>query len=253
MTYDVLRTIFYQLTSTTVANVPNAVLNNFTQPAEDEAVALIMDSDMRWQFDDSNLSDLPIATTTLTNGQKDYSLATSHLTIDRVECLDNSGNSRLLTPIDQHDVKYLSLTNYYPQSGIPLEYDKSSNSVFLYPTPNYTLAAALKIYFTRGPLHFDYSLGTFTDGTGTVTTSSPGFNSLFHMIIPLIAAKRFALANGKENKQDLANEIMIMEQKINDWYGLRSRDEHPRMGVSTNGRIGNISGVLNASQSDSNR
>lgn len=253
MTYDTIRTLFYQLTKNNVNSLSNSVLNSYTQPAEDEIAALIMNADNRWQFDDSNLTDLPQATAALVSGQQDYSLATSHLTIDRVEIKDTSGYWWLLKPIDQHDIRFTALAQYYPTNGRPLEYDKIGNSIFLYPIPNYSQSASLKIYFTRGPLKFDYNLGTFTDSSGS-TSSSPGYNSLFHELVALKAARRFAVANGRENKADILQDIQLLEQKLNDFYGLRSHDERPRIGVSTNGTMqGNQSGVLSRGANDSNK
>lgn len=205
--------------------------------------SLINNADDRWEFDDTNQTDLPIATTALVSGQKDYSLATSHISIDRVEVLDSSNNWWLLKPIDQHDVRYQALGSYYVTNGRPLEYDKLANSVFLYPTPNYSLSAALKVYFTRPPVAF----------ISSDTTALPGFNQLFHDLIPLWISYEFALANGKSNAPNLFAEIQRKEQALYDFYGQRSRDERPRMGVSTNGRTGNLSGVINSLGQDSNR
>lgn len=252
MTYGDLQTLIYQLTRTNSTSLPAATLNVYTQPAEDRVAALIMASDSRWQFDDSNNADLPIATTQLVANQQDYSLATSHLTIDRVEIKDTSGNWKQLTPIDQHDIRNEALGAHLSTPGTPLQYDKLGTSVFLYPVPSYTQAASLKLYFTRGPLKFDFSTSKFTDGTGSIT-SSPGYNSLFHELIALLASRRYAVANGLSNSEIILKDIMLMEQHLASFYGQRSHDERPRMGVSTNGGSGNMSGQLSSGSSDSNR
>ena len=54
-----------------------------------------------WEYDDSNYTNLPEATANLVNGQRDYELPSTAQKIDRVEVLDNSGNSQKLTPIDK--------------------------------------------------------------------------------------------------------------------------------------------------------
>lgn len=244
MTYSQILSKFNILTSTnsTSFSLANSVIlaNNAVEHIE----GLINNADDRWEFDDTNQTDLPIATTALVANQQDYSLTTSHISIDRVEVLDSTGlNWTLLVPIDQHDVRYVALANYYPTAGKPLEYDKLGNSIFLYPKPSYSLAAALKIYFTRPPVAF----------VAGDTSAVPGFNSLFHNLVPLWMAYEFAIANGKSNATLLFNEIERIEQQINDFYGQRSRDERPRMGVSTNGRTGNISGVINSMGWDSNK
>ena len=60
--------------------------------ALNRVTSLILQSDARWQFDDTNNTDLPIGLTTLTTDQQDYSLSVTHLTINRVEILDANGN-----------------------------------------------------------------------------------------------------------------------------------------------------------------
>lgn len=229
MTYADLRTLFHKLTKTNTTSVQSAELNAYFQPAEDDVVALINNADSRWQFDDSNYTDLPIATTSLVSGQKDYSLATSHLSIDRVELLPSGASTwELLTPIDQHDIRDTALTAHLPTSGQPLEYDKVGGTVFLYPTPNYSQAASLKIHFTRGALHFDFTTSTFTDASGS-TSSSPGFNSLFHELIALKAARKYAVAKTLANRNDILLDIDRLEQRLTNFYGMRSRDERPRL------------------------
>lgn len=244
MNYSQILSKFYILTSTNSTSFSNANAVVLANNAVEHIEGLINNCDDRWEFDDSNQTDLPIATTALVANQQDYSLTTSHISIDRVEVLNSAGTLwTLLVPIDQHDVRYRALANYYPTAGYPLEYDKLANSIFLYPKPNYSLAAALKIYFTRPPVAF----------VAGDTTATPGFNSLFHDLIPLWMAYEFAIGNGKSNATTLFNEIQRKEQQLYDFYGQRSRDERPRMGVSTNGRTSNISGVINSMGWDSNK
>ena len=45
-----------------------------------------------WQWDDSNQTDLPQATTDLVSGQSRYTMPTSALTIKRVEIKDENGS-----------------------------------------------------------------------------------------------------------------------------------------------------------------
>ena len=65
----------------------------------DRVNSLIMQADHRWEWDDTNHTDLPIATTTLVNNQQDYGLDTSHLKIIRVEIKNNAGNYNLILPV----------------------------------------------------------------------------------------------------------------------------------------------------------
>ena len=117
----------------------------------DRVISLILQSDARWEFDDLNSTDLPIATTTLNANQQDYGLDSAvQYKIQRVEILDSSGNALRLTPISEQDKKGIALTEYRETAGTPREYDLIGNSMFLYPKSNYTKALGLKMYFQIG-------------------------------------------------------------------------------------------------------
>ena len=260
MTYDSIRNKIYLLTKTNVNSLPNANLNIFTQPAEDKIASLIMKADSMWQYDDTNYTDLPSATTTITTDQQDYSLATSHLTIDRVELKDSGGSWHLLTPIDRSDIEFEPMAEgessrtgaFLASSGRPTHYDIKGNSIVLYPTPNYTQASSLALYFTREPLKFDFTDDKFTDDTGSAS-STPGFNSLFHNLIPLWASYEFAIANGLKNANQLFAEILRTEEELEEFYGQRKRDRRKRMTISTSNRVGVQSGRISSGANDSNR
>ena len=147
--------------------------------AYEEVVAKILNADGRWQWDDTNRTDLPIGTTTLVNGQQDYAFDTTHLKIIGVSVKDNSGNFYKLDPIDPNDITG-DRTEYLETAGRPLYYDKIGNSVFLYPKPDngvsVTLAAGLKVYFQR-------TADIFTSEQVTTGTKVPGFASPFHMLL----------------------------------------------------------------------
>lgn len=216
MTLDQIRTKTYFLTSTNITSFPDANLVVEANNALERVTSLIMQSDGRWQWDDENNTDLPIATTNLVSGQQDYTLAISHLQITRVEVMDQSSNWTKLNPIDQTDVYNQSLTQYLTGGGLPVYYDKIGNSVFLYPYPNYSQAASLKVYFKRGPSYFLTS----------DTTKAPGFNTLYHELIPLWIAYNFAIANGKSNANAIMAQIQIKEDALHDDYAVRDKDDH---------------------------
>lgn len=217
---------FFTKTNTTNFPVPDRLI--FVNTAYNRVASLIMRCDDRWQYDDTNYTDLPIATTALVSGQQDYSLATLHLTIDRVELLDTGSKWHLLDPIDQHEVDREALAQHFPTPGLPVQYDKLGNSIFLYPTPNYSQAASLKLYFTRGP-------SEFSSADVIAGTKTPGFNSLFHDLIPLWVAFDYATTNAMPTANGFLAEIQRKEQELVNFYGLRDRDERRRMTVSTNG------------------
>lgn len=222
MTFTDIKNRTYFLTNTDSTQYPIADLVISANRAVERIVSLINRCDSKWQWDDLNQTDLPIGTTALVSGQKDYSLQTSHLTIDRVEVKDSAGNWHRVNPIDRTAIEGQSLTDYKKSNGLPEEYDLIGSSVFLYPSPNYSQASSLKIYFTRGPVAFD----------SDDTTETPGFNSLFHDLIPLWIAYDYAIAKGKDNPEKLFKEIERKERELYDFYGLRDRDYRPRLTTS---------------------
>ncbi len=219
MTLDDIRTKARFLTSTNASSFPDASLVVEANNALDRVVSLIMQSDGRWQWDDSNNTDLPIATTALVASQQDYSLSITHLDIIRVEVQDSSSNWHKLLPIDQADVYDQSITDYLKNPGLPTYYDKLGNSLFLYPAPNYAQAASLKVYYQRGPNYF----------TTADSSKAPGFNTLYHELIPLWIAYNYALANLKQNATGIYQQIQTKEDALKEDYALRGKDDHPRL------------------------
>lgn len=221
MTYTDIKNRTYFLAGTSSAQYPVADLTLSANNALDRIVSLIIQSDGRWQWDDTNYTDLPIATTTLTTDQQDYTLTVAHLKILRVEVKDTVGNWLKIEPLDPADLYNKSITDFLKTSGLPKYYDKLANSIFLYPKPNYTQAASLKIFFQRGPSYF----------TTADTTAVPGFNSLFHILLPLWAAYDYCIAKGIPRATQIAVEIQEWEDKLKEAYAMRGKDEHIRLSV----------------------
>lgn len=192
--------------------------------AMDKVVSLIFGSDGVWDWDDSNQTDLPIATTSLVSGQVDYSFAVSHLKIARVLAKDGGGQWRILQPFDiTEDIGKLYLLGQ-PSSGTPIGYDKKANSIFLYPTPDYNSSGGLKIYFQRPSTYF----------TTADTTKEPGFASIYHRYLSYSAAYDYAVAMGLAKAPQLRQEMSIMEKELQEFYGKRNRDD--RTGIRVKNR-----------------
>lgn len=212
-----------------------ATFTRLINEALNKVATNIMQCDNRWQWDDNNNTDFPIATTnlvtTLGSEQQDYAFPVTFLKISRVELLDNTGAWNLLKPIDQADLYDQSLTDFLKTAGRPLYYDKIANSVFLYPKPlatAVTSAGGLKVWFQRPPSYF----------AASDTTKVPGFNSLHHRLVALIAARDYAMANslsvaGGVMRGGFKTGLMAMveeaEQDMEDDYSLRNKDEHIRL------------------------
>jgi len=177
-------------------------------------VGLVLSSDNRWQFDDTNYTDLPIGTTNLVSGQGDYSLATSMLKILKVEMLDSNGDLTTLQPIDITDQS--EPLESIGTSGTPKYYDKHATSVILYPTPNYNSTNGLKVYYQRDASYF----------VSTDTTKKAGIPSIFHEYIALKMAEPYIRDKSKDNYVSIRNEITkYEEERIPEFYAKRNKDE----------------------------
>lgn len=238
----------YFLTTTNSSSFPASDMLIEINNAYERVASLILSADGRWEWDDTNQTDLPIATTTLVDGQQDYALAIDHLAIDKVSVLDSGGNYQLLSPIDKKDIR-VDLDQYLKTDGLPIQYDKRGTSVFLYPAPasgSVTLAKGLKVEYERGP-------AVFTSAEVTTGTKVPGFNSLYHDLIPYWVSYNFSIAKGLPNANQFMVEIQRKEKVLQEDYSFRSKDERQRMTVNTTGVRGVISGVVGFRGGDSNK
>jgi hypothetical protein len=195
-----------------------ALLQTFTRycnQALDHIVVKILESDDRWQYDDSTYTDLPIGTATLVNAQQDYSLSVNHLKVLGVSIKDSAGNWVKLTQFDPQDLSE-DRAEFMKTASVPQYYDVMANSVFLYPAPatgSVTLTAGLKVYFQRPPNYF------ITSDTAKVA----GFPSVFHRLIALWASYFYCQANGMGAKIGaISDEIKKMETELVAYYGNRN-------------------------------
>lgn len=184
----------------------------------DKAVGKILGWDGKWQFDDSNYTDIPIGSTSLVSGQSDYTISVTHLEIIRVSILDSDGNVKILDSIDELDdemrTKLESTT-----TGTPTHYDKKGSSIILFPTPNYSIASGLTVRFQRGPSYYVY----------TDTTKTPGFASIFHPYVSLDAKLGYAIDKQLPQAANLASSLAAMEEDMSKFFGRRAKDEPRRL------------------------
>lgn len=211
-----------------------------------EVVGLILGADGRWQFDDTNYTDLPIGTTNLVANQQDYGIDTSMIDITRVECKDQNGVWQYLSPFDQRDLtppgtanipntgltatgtfggNNYSLTDFMSTAGTPIFYDKIGNSIFLYPKPSYNSTGGLKIFFQRKASYFTTS--NYVSTTNWVDSTQPGFAKHLHRYISLIMAKDYAVSKMLTGNKitSLMNELAVAKQSIVSFYSSRKKDE----------------------------
>lgn len=184
----------------------------------------ILESTGRWQWDDTNQTDLPIATTDITSGQQQYSFADEHLKIERVEVLDENSNWQPLRPFDIEDESNFgrAYSELADESGVPYRYDVQGDSIFLHPVPDYSQSNGLKVFFLRGPVNF-------TSSELSTGTKEPGFASLFHHIIAYLVSRDYALAHELPNANNLDAIAEREMAKLKDFYSQRHRNERKRI------------------------
>jgi hypothetical protein len=215
---DIVNSV-YMKTKTNSSSFTAANMLIYINNAYNRVASLILQSDGRWQWDDDNRTDLPIATTTVTSGQQDYSISVTHLKVVRVELKANGGT--FFSKLEPIDVADAGDTIDNATTGTPTHYDIQGNSIFLYPIPDFTQSASLRVTYQRGPA--EYTSSEVTSGTKT-----PGFNSLYHNLIPLWVAYDYAVDNQLSAGGFLA-EIQRLEAQIVIDYGKRNKDDTARM------------------------
>jgi hypothetical protein len=191
--------------------------------AWDEVVAELYKADPNHLWDDSNNTDFPIATVALTANSDHYTMLDSSLVVYRVRMKDTNGSWVTLTPKIRSELTDTELN----ATGTPDKYFKLAGAIFPLPVPNYSVAGGVELTFQRGGNHF----------TIASTTESPGFNSQFHQILSIKAAKRYALANGMSKKVAVLDQMeKEVSQKMLEHYQLRSPDEKPKFKLARSTR-----------------
>jgi hypothetical protein len=182
-------------------------------------ITIALENDTRWQFDDSNQTDLPIGTTNLVSGQQDYSFESGFLKILKVEVKDADGNYQQLTPIDRSEYDG-SLETYFSTNGQPEYYDKVGNSVLLFPSPSSAVTAGLRVHYQRDGV----------DYVSTDTTKTTGIPSIFDELIawyiaePYLMEKTLTDISGQRKYNALVNKIEKKEQEVANYYSKRDKD-----------------------------
>lgn len=184
--------------------------------AYDKLATKIMSVDGRWQFDDTNYTDLPIGKTNLVSGQQDYTLDVEFLDIEKVIFLDSSGNKIIAHPMDINDpIAHGYLTSLSTTVGVPAYYDKFGGTLMLYPIPDYNSTNGLIVHYRRKPSYFAY----------TDTTKAVGVPAVFHRYLSLEASLDYAVSKQLTLKNDLAVQVKEMGEMIEDFYSKRNKDE----------------------------
>lgn len=225
-TIDQIRSDVNYLVNTSISNYPDADLIRNVNRHYDNVVSLIMQSDGRWKWDDTNNTSQPATSITMTGGINQVAIPdTTYLTINRVEVLNNNGNYSVLKPIHEKEIGQ-ALSEFQKTDGTPLYYEKVGGFLNLYPAPsssNVVLTSGLKVYYQRDASYFVVS----------DATKVPGFATPYHRLLSYGAALDYAIANGMSNKINIITPlIQKMEQELMTFYSSRSKDENVRFTIT---------------------
>lgn len=177
----------------------------------------------RWEVDDNNQIDYPIMRTTLTSGQQSYAFLIDEtgnqiLDLYQVRVKDNNGNFHVIKMIDRTD---FDISKYDGVTGVPIEYDLTSNGILLYPTPNYTVTTGLELYTARTPTYF----------TTSDTTKEAGIPKIFHPYLHLRPSYLYCAIKNLPQTKALQIQVQEMERAIEDYHSQRVRVEKPRLKI----------------------
>jgi hypothetical protein len=187
---------------------PDATLLRRVNQAGRELVAKFVVVNKNIKFDDANNVGLPIATFDLVNAQQAYNIGGNLISIDRVEVKDINGIWHKLNYLNENSINE-ALSEYKKTAGLPDEYARRSNSIFLYcpPSSTYvTLTAGGKIYYANNFSDF------ITGDIGGV--KEPGIAQTHPFIFSYKAALPFAQSYKKDRVPFIVSEINRMEAEL---------------------------------------
>ena len=178
--------------------------------AMDEATAIIVGVDGKADWVDSNLTTLPIDTTSLVSGQNDYAFDSDHLFIKQLRVKDNAGNWNVLNAVTNNEVIANSTA-----TGTPTMYSILGYSYLLSPTPNYSSSNGIEILFQQKGSYF----------TNADTIKEPGFASHLHRFIVWCMCVDWFTKINNQNKLAIAlNKKAEYTDMIKKHYSRRDKD-----------------------------
>jgi len=173
------------------------VITSRVNDAFDRIMPLLLSYSDKIRWDDTNHSDFPIGKFNIVSGQNNYTLGEDGNSLDilnvtDVRILDGASVTQYktlerLTLDDSRALEAMSPNSN--TTGIPSHFLENNNTVFLYPNPNYSANAGMKVFFEREQSYF----------ASTDTTKEPGIPKPFHRLLPMYAALDWLLVNKPDN------------------------------------------------------
>ena len=199
---------------------PTSEIVNSSNDWLDTIAAYMLESDRKFQWDDTNHTKLPEGTTSLKLGQSDYSFLVDQdsnkiVTLLGISILRN-GYYQLIDLVDRNEID----TSHFGQvTGDPTQYDKiADNIIRLNYKPSSTVASGLKFDFQRTGSYF----------VATDTTKEPGVSPLLHRGFVIACAYDKALSLGLPSLQGLNIERQLELAKFDTVFASRNNDDSPK-------------------------
>lgn len=182
---------------------------------------IILSSEDECDFDDTNNTNFSSKKTNLVANQPDYTLPTDLLRLKSVRISYDGITWYRANPLDVNEI-YDSVGSSNDTGNFETTkpfYDIVDNSIVIYPTPSQNVTNGLKIQLTR-------SVTQFSSSDYTTGTKSPGFNVLFHDIIPLMASYDWLSTRSKDfaTADRIKSQINELEARIREEYGNKQLD-----------------------------
>lgn len=185
----------------------------------DKLTGYAIGADKRFQWDNTQHTELPEGTTNLGQDQTDYSFLTDEqgnqiVTLTGVSVLRN-GSYVPLKQIDRNDPS-IDSAHFGTTRGVITSYDKiADNIIRLDAKPEDAVTAGLKFFFQRTSPAF----------AATDTTKTTGFSQLLDRGFIIASAYDGAITLGLPNLQALSVEMEKEERKMIEYFEDRNNDE----------------------------
>lgn len=185
----------------------------------DRVTGYAIGADKRFNWDNTNQTELPEGTTNAVQDQTDYSFLTDEqgnqiITLTGVSILRN-GSYVPLIPVDRNDPT-IDSSHFGTTRGVITSYDKiADNIIRLDAKPDSNVTDGLKFFFQR----------TSPYATASDTTRTTGFSALLDRGFIIAGAYDGALTLGLPNLQALSVEMEKEELKMIEYFEVRNQDE----------------------------
>lgn len=193
----------------------------------ERAIAWLLESEDDWDWDDTNLTNLPRADAAMVANQEDYGLPSDLFKLLRLEATWDGATYYKAYPLhfsERAGGSDTTTINNEFQRTRPF-FQLFANQILIRPIPttaDVAAGASLRIWYARN----------FDDFVAADTTQVPGFVKLWHRLISYGAAYDFAISRNKNNVNQLRQELAIMEKEFRAFYQNKNKDRTWMLGAN---------------------